>query len=57
MKQPADFVCDQMQTFLDKAIPDAKLTQQAYEKARKIYLVIRTTLLCGHLRVSPLLPR
>lgn len=38
MKQPAEFVCGQMQTFLDKAIPDAKLTQQAYEKARSKYL-------------------
>ena len=41
MKQPAEFVCGQMQTFLDKAIPDAKLTQQAYEKARSKYLVRR----------------
>lgn len=56
MKQPADFVCDQMQTFLDKAIPDAKLTQQAYEKARKKYLVIIAKRLCGRLRLSPLCP-
>lgn len=31
-------VCDQMQTFLDKAIPDAKQTQQQYERANTDYL-------------------
>lgn len=39
LEQPAEQVCDQMQTFLDKAIPDARMTQQAYEKARSNYLV------------------
>lgn len=34
-------VCEQMQTFLDKAIPDAKYTQNQYERARADYLVRR----------------
>lgn len=32
-------VCDQLQVFLDKAIPDARQTQQQYEKIRSDYLV------------------